>query len=322
MQLVLQPCADPIAQRNFEKTVRQPVQFDRLKTYVGKELYGHLLSIFPEGRAQFWGVVPGKGNVNEKYFDKIELGATVAFAGFGRIFALGEIAAKFKNPELASHLWDFHKGGTRFENMYALANVRAVGISYADFNSAVRYDPTAVVQNFRVLDEQRSEWFFDHFPQSEIRTDFPYQPSLIKRAITELAETERRVEVLQRVEQSALRQNLLKGRPTGQCLLCGRLMDARFLVAAHIKKRSECTTAERRDILNVAMLNCRFGCDELFERGMFIVEESGKLTKTARMTDPVALRYFAEEMLDQIAIPTNSAKYFEWHRTSHASRVA
>ena len=56
-------------------------------------------------------------------------------------------------------------------------------------------------------------------------------------------------------------------RELADCALCGHQYPLRFLVAAHIKKRSICTDAERRDLRNVAMLVCTFGCDALYEAG-------------------------------------------------------
>jgi hypothetical protein len=46
-----------------------------------------------------------------------------------------------------------------------------------------------------------------------------------------------------------------------------------LLVAAHIKRRSLCSETERRDLHNVAMLACKFGCDALFEEGYWLVSE-------------------------------------------------
>jgi hypothetical protein len=68
-----------------------------------------------------------------------------------------------------------------------------------------------------------------------------------------------------RREQALLRSMLADGREQANCALCGHQYPLRFLVAAHIKKRSLCTDDERRDLRHVAMLACTFGCDALYD---------------------------------------------------------
>lgn len=49
----------------------------------------------------------------------------------------------------------------------------------------------------------------------------------------------------------------------------------RFLWAAHIKKRSLCADHERRQLSDIAMAACLFGCDALFEHGFITVSHDG-----------------------------------------------
>ena len=80
-----------------------------------------------------------------------------------------------------------------------------------------------------------------------------------------------------RGEQALLRRALLGSAPTATCAICGDEYPTRFLVAAHIKKRSVCTDDERRDLSHVAMTACVFGCDALFETGYLIVNADGRI---------------------------------------------
>lgn len=77
---------------------------------------------------------------------------------------------------------------------------------------------------------------------------------------------------LARREQDFLRKRLLGGRNKGKCGICGITYPIALLVAAHIKKRSKCTDSEKRDMANVVPM-CKFGCDDLFERGYFTVQK-------------------------------------------------
>jgi len=85
------------------------------------------------------------------------------------------------------------------------------------------------------------------------------------------------------------RKRLLKGKTSGSCQLCGREMNSEFLIAAHIKQRSECEDHEKRDLDGVMMLACKFGCDYLFEIGMIAIN-SGQLLVSPSLKDRVAAK--------------------------------
>lgn len=74
-----------------------------------------------------------------------------------------------------------------------------------------------------------------------------------------------------RVEQSLLRALLLGGMATGLCILCGKEFPENLLVAAHLKRRPKCSDSEKHDFCNVAALMCKFGCDDLYEKGYIFI---------------------------------------------------
>lgn len=85
-----------------------------------------------------------------------------------------------------------------------------------------------------------------------------------------------------RAEQRALRKLLLRGRDEAECGLCGQPTSAKYLVAAHIKPRRDCTEEERRDP-NIAMLACLMGCDAAFENGDLRVFGNGAMSVTPEL---------------------------------------
>ncbi len=132
------------------------------------------------------------------------------------------------------------------------------------------------------------------------------------------AKTERKV----RREQRLLREALGLGSGEHACTLCGRVYPDRFLVAAHIKKRSECTQAERTDIPAIAMIACAFGCDALFEHGYVFVNADGtiKPTKRAEASDGhLRIAVGALNGRKVNAFNAESAPYFGWHRAQYES---
>lgn len=78
-----------------------------------------------------------------------------------------------------------------------------------------------------------------------------------------------------RMEQAELRAHLLAGRASDPCALCGRVLPARLLIAAHIAPRHALSDEQRRRFDEVAMLVCALGCDALFEWGYVTVDEGG-----------------------------------------------
>lgn len=112
-----------------------------------------------------------------------------------------------------------------------------------------------------------------------------------------------------RKEQPQLRARLLSGRTVAECGVCGRLLPARYLRAAHIKKRSTATEKERRDP-NIAMLACVLGCDQAFECGDIRIQADGTI-KLADSNDAFLHENFgALEGKNAPAFNTSTRKYF------------
>lgn len=118
----------------------------------------------------------------------------------------------------------------------------------------------------------------------------------------------------ERQEQATLRQQLFQGKDTAKCALCGTEYPVRFLVAAHIKKRSRCTDAERRDLSSIAMAACLFGCDALFEFGYISVTDDGTITTAPGAADTIGDRLRALHGVSCLAHDSGSEGYFRWHR--------
>jgi hypothetical protein len=120
-----------------------------------------------------------------------------------------------------------------------------------------------------------------------------------------------------RREQHLLRKMLLDRRRIAQCGICGSSLPKDLLVAAHIKQRAKCSTEEKLDLPNIAMLMCDFGCDGLYEDGFIYVEEG--TVKTRPMAgDPAALRDKLVSLEGLTCNEWSEARrgYFQWHRAN------
>lgn len=117
-----------------------------------------------------------------------------------------------------------------------------------------------------------------------------------------------------RGEQGKLRQLLFGSATSANCALCGEKYPVRFLWAAHIKKRAVCLDDERRDLANIAMSACVFGCDALYESGYIAVDENGHVRVSQVDQPAVADRLAALEGRGCLAFTAKSSQYFAWHR--------
>ncbi|HEX7662155.1 MAG TPA: hypothetical protein VF444_22025 [Pseudonocardiaceae bacterium] len=128
-----------------------------------------------------------------------------------------------------------------------------------------------------------------------------------------------------REEQPQLRRLLVGNRKVAACDICGETMPVGLLIASHIKPRNLCTDKEQRDLHNIAMLACRLGCDELYERGYISVDENGTIVTVkpdvGRYGQLVSAHLSRVAGLTCEAFTEASAQYFEYHRTKRFAHV-
>ncbi|WP_024658656.1 hypothetical protein N027_00870 [Pseudomonas syringae USA007] len=122
-----------------------------------------------------------------------------------------------------------------------------------------------------------------------------------------------------RKEQAFLRAHLLKGSLIGKCVICHHDFPIDMLVAAHLKMRSACNNAERKDIDNIAALMCKTGCDDLYERGYITVDTGSVISTKAKNVTPRLSKVIESIVGNLVPNWTASAHYYEWHRGKTAT---
>ena len=311
-QVAFLPCGSAESLEHFEQTVRQPVALSEIKGLVPAPMFDHLVALFPDGNAAMWGVRGGARGENETRWGNLREGCVALFTGDWKVFASSVVAAKFRSKKLADHLWGVNDGGQPWQFMFALAEIKEHDLPTETLKAAIGDKPGQPVLGFRVLDESRSRVCLDDFGLRSDRQIWPASPADIDAAIRALDKLEAEYLARRRLEQDALRSFLLGGRGVGRCKICDREYGAGFLVAAHIKKRAKCTNTEKRDFKNIAMLACRFGCDELYERGYIGYSPSGDLLVSRALRDTNASTYVAG-LPRRTAASTEQARFFAWH---------
>ncbi|WP_371617918.1 HNH endonuclease [Streptomyces sp. NBC_00454] len=123
---LLQPIGQA-AQRgpqHFEHSVRKGVELADYAAELGDQA-DELETLFPEGRARFWGSVRAKkdGHAKNKAIDSTRPGDEVLFYAKGSFIARAKVVAAFRNRALAEKIWDRDKDGNPWEYMVALDDV-------------------------------------------------------------------------------------------------------------------------------------------------------------------------------------------------------
>jgi hypothetical protein len=310
--VILQPRGP---EANYDSTVKQPVKFGDYADLIPQATLSELHRCFPSGEAAMWGIRPGqdKGR-NRAEYGKMQVGDTVLFYAKSRFFAAATVACLFRNPALAERLpWIRDSSGQVFEYMYALDEVRPLDLSYDEFNPIVGYG--GMSHNVKVLDEAKSQALFERLPLESRRFTPPTSQEDYEGALAGLnGDLDVKALARRRTEQDYLRRLLFPG-VEAICHLCGHRFDVEFLVAAHIKKRAQCTDTEKRDARHIVMAACRFGCDELFERGYITVAADGAIVLSSALRGQ-ALAYASQRLAGKTlgtAMPGRE-NYFEWHR--------
>lgn len=318
--VILQPAGNQKGREHFVETVQNLVDIKSCLPYVAPQVMRELEMAHPTGKAGMWGVVAGKGQVNVNKWKRISIGDLVLFAADKKIQASAVVATKFTSERLASLLWNKNEGGETWKYMYSLDEIRDLDISYEEFNSIVGYKTNNVIQGFTVLDAEKSSQFLDFYGLRSERHIEEIEDDVFEEAITNLdGPLDRQVSGWHRKEQARARKRLLKNRLQGTCQLCGRAMSSDFLIAAHIKRRSECNENEKRDLDGVMMLACRFGCDYLFEIGMIGVRDN-RIVVSPKLTDASALHFVIPFKDREVEVGAGQIKYFEWHITNRFQR--
>lgn len=128
---------------------------------------------------------------------------------------------------------------------------------------------------------------------------------------------DRWTETKTRAEQAKLRAIHLNGKTEAACSICGNTLPASVLRTSHLKLRSECSAKERRDSSNIVMLMCELGCDALYEKGFFTINDKGKIVATKNGVTTGDLRKTLKRLDGKLCKGYHDGRepYLQWHRT-------
>lgn len=314
--IILQPAANTESRKHYNDTIKNPISFDRLSRFLNQEEISRLESLYPHKKVLVWGVVPGKNETNIRKWERICRGDVVLFCRNNMIISTATVTHKLHNRDLALDLWSTDSTGNTWEYIYFLDELRPQYIPYARMNEAAEYDPNFKVQGFNVLDSEKSAKILCTLKLSSetiypdiSMTDFQNATIEIDKLPLDLKRF-----TLARAEQGFLRKSLFGDNRYARCCICGESYPVELMVAAHIKKRSECSEEEKRDYKCIVAPMCKLGCDELYERG-FISVSDGLVVVIKWPTEDSALTTILKSLDGNSCSYWNEGTkaYFKWH---------
>ena len=315
--VILQPASDKKAKKHFHDTVLNPVELDIMKEYIDDPLYERIKNLYPDGKVYVWGITNGKQNAKKTEWKKIKPGDICVFTQDKKIFKSAVITLTFANKELAARLWGVDMNGETWENIYLVDELINLDISYETFNEIIGYKHNYIIQGFRYLNDEKSEKILSELDLHSTRIMDDISKEEYDSEIEKLMDKDhldRPVSSTSRVEQAYLRKVLFDGKTEYRCGICGNVYPIDLLITAHIKKRADCSKEERLDAAHIAMPMCKFGCDDLYEKGYLLVEKGViKANKRKQMTK------YVEEYINKIKDKEceywtdDTKKYFEAH---------
>jgi len=317
MSVILQPCGNKDARTHYDDTVLFPVSHHSIRHLLTDSDNDALEGIYPDGKLMVWGVTPG----NRSKWERVEAGDITLFSKSRAIFASAIATYKVENKALAEKLWGFDAKGNTWECIYFVAELQAQKIPYIELNRVVPYKDNFVIQGFMVLDEIKSQNVADKFDLASET----YYPEVSSKTVAQFqtgGDPSKTAKVTIRKEQAMLRRILFGNRPKGVCCICRQQFPVSFLWAAHLKKRSLCSTEEKLDLYNIAAPMCKFGCDELYEKG-YIGVQNGTIVEVERgCTTPFIKDYISKVIGNECkAWSKDSKQYFDWHYVWHQDKV-
>jgi hypothetical protein len=309
--VILQPASGAKPRKHYIDTVVNPVGFSRLTSYMS---IGELAALKTTTQADSicaWGIVPS----GESKWKLIQPGDTVLFARDNHYYSSSTVVGRLHNKDLATDLWDTDSSGNTWEYMYFFLPPEDINISYEHLNDVlIKGNGLPFKQNYG---PQGIHVLRDENAQAALEIIYGHTPPISMQEITRFIDGRESLDAVssavRRKEQGYLRGQLLGDAQTGQCGICGKDLPTKFLVAAHIKKRAECTDQEKADIPSIAMPMCLMGCDALYEAG-YVTVDVGHVQVTR-----VDHRVLTESLRNLEGNPcpywsSKTEKYFRWHK--------
>lgn len=301
-----------------EATLRNRVPFRERAELLEPEIVERLERMFPSGSVSMWGLIPSV----VRCWERLRPGDAVMFYGEGKFYLTGTIATLWRSAPLAEQLWGRNEKNQTWEYMYAITDLRPLDVPLPEVRRILGWADNAIPMGVAVYEDSKADRLIELAnldPGSLVTDEEGLAQTSGKGGGRREFEggTEAEGFAKRRREQRWLKNRLME-LGVDSCALCGRALPGRFLVAAHIKRRSECSEKEKVDFDNIGMLACLLGCDSLYEHGYLTVDRGGALLVSDRVAESPAVEEFVRAHLAGKVSSWWSPErepYFAWHRS-------
>lgn len=307
------------AQNNFKKTVLKKLNLNKLLKDDKENLQKIINSKLDLNKEySIWGYNSKKDQIQVSENNQFVL----AFYKNKKFYSLYKIYCCFESEKISLKLWETNERS----NIVIIEKIADINISLQEFNLKMDYKPGNIVLGMILYDFKRNsekvENFLDLVRTSWIQqTESKFQ--LLDNFFEQRLEYQTTIKI--RGEQSKIRDFLKQKGLLNHCSICGQKNPEFCLDAAHIYKRTFLTELEKRDISNVALAMCLFGCNVLWENGYIIVDEKGFIRKNHNLNKLDQYEYFQNylnKIIDKKILYYNEKNriYFEKHRKFHTTK--
>ncbi len=326
MNIALQPCGGKL-EEHYQITVVNKIKLKDIRSYLSVSIYSELRDIFGDV-LQVWGVKQAK----RSSWKKLRNGDTILFYMRRKFITKAVVQYKIHNENLAKFLWGTDNDDTTWEYIYFLNCVEPMHISLEEFNRISGYK-FKQVQGFQICEQTKAAAITSalNLPVNSNIThskkdilaeiDRLMHKEKLKAKKNKLLENERLdilTNKLMRKEQGYFRSLHFGNNKTAQCAICGYEYPIELLIAAHIKKRSLCTREEMRDLDHITVPMCKFGCDDLYERGYIYVKNGIVQQNTNKENYKFTNSYVTKIVGRECSFYNeNTKKYFLDHQKFH-----
>lgn len=317
--IFLQPSNTNATLKNSDDAILKEISIDQYKNLMDRKDYETLKRIYPDGIAKLRGITPGKNDSNVSKWKSIEPGDVVLFYRKG-IYQISAVTTyTLRNQDLALEIWGIDNRQQTWEYMYFLAEVKNINLAKEKLNRLVGYSENNFPQGFIRISRCTEETRLKILDELDLLSNV-YYPEVDAESLENLKVyldnnegLDKEILSKRRVEQGILRRVLFNQQPTFICCICQREYLTSFMVAAHIKKRSECNREERLDIDNIVVPMCKFGCDDLYEHGYISVDKGVVTIINDNVTRPM-LEHMKEIKGNVCSYwKSETEQYFQWH---------
>tara|TARA_B100001057_G_C22678795_1_gene882900 strand:+ start:31 stop:1011 length:981 start_codon:yes stop_codon:yes gene_type:complete len=300
MRVHLYPCGDKFAREHYKDTIKKLVSKETILNF-SQEISP--VSNLTDDHFACWGVTNGKGNINLNKWNKMEKGDVCLMYRDKAFFSAGKIVTKFKNKELAEYLWKTNDEGETWENIFLIDEVKKINIPIKSFIDLMGYKEKFVVQGYMTYEDDISELIVEELDLIGWNSPFyttdceseEDKKKRIQEALQKLDKTDSKSHTSKRrIEQQLLREFHMGIKET-TCSLCHKTYPNELVVAGHIWERHKIKDEEIRKDPDVVMPVCKLGCDELFEKGFIVVDETGNIVPDIKNITSQPLVQFAKQ---------------------------